>query len=428
MGRKDQSAGANIFHLFKQKGSRFYSMRLMHHGKRRRFSTGKPSIKAAKAKAKVIMADIQSRGFDEAVRIHSKRRDEVPANPTISEFSDLYRSVSSGFDRPPSRPTRERYIRSLERVAELAKVNRITELDESKVELFKRKYMEGARKKDRNEESLRTTLNGILRNAAALFSTQALQSYRREGIQLTNPFVGMQMKGIRLKSYSPLPRELVDSIWKKAAKLRDGDKKAKPPEDGLRPRDTIDFRQPHRDAYALLLLELGLGLRRNEADKAEWAWFFDDTNGRRFIEVRETLYFLPKSKQSRVIPVEQALWSALVEVKSNDRFVVEGLDPLPRDPEKELKSIVYRCDQAHRTLVAWLRKMGVDDPKPCHRLRKEFGSYVSTNFGLFHAQRFLGHSSPNVTSDYYAGLTDLPSISPSKMAKSHDRKRKKRKS
>lgn len=425
--KKDQSAGANVFHLYKQKGSAYYSMRIMIKGKRRRFSTGESSLRAAKAKAKVIMADIQSRGFDKAVRIHSKHRDEVPLDPTVAEFSALYRSFSSSFDRPASRPTRERYIRSLERIAKRASVGRVSQLNEQAVDLFKRRYMQDARDAGRNEESLRTSLNGILRNAAALFSGQALQCYRRAGLQVVNPFSGSQMKGIRLKSYSPLPRDLVDSIWKNAVKLRDGDKKADPPQEGLRPRDTFDFRVPNRDAYTLLLLELGLGLRRNEADKAEWSWFFDDAKGRRFIEVRETAFFLPKSKQSRVVPVEEALWKALQDVKSNERFVVDGPSPIPRIPEKELKSAVYRCDMAHRTLVAWLKKMGVDDPKPCHRLRKEFGSYVSTVFGLYHAQKFLGHSSPNVTAQYYAGLTELPSITPSKMAKTNERSRKKQK-
>jgi integrase len=151
-------------------------------------------------------------------------------------------------------------------------------------------------------------------------------------------------------------------------------------------------------------------MRRNEADKAEWSWFFGDSKGRRFIEIRETPFFVPKSKQSRVIPVDETLWDALLAIKTHERFIVDGPDAIPRTPETEVKSAVYRCDQAHRVLVAWLRKLGVDDPKPCHRLRKEFGSYVSTTFGLFHAQRFLGHSSPTVTSDYYAGLTDLPEI------------------
>ncbi|MEX2578808.1 MAG: tyrosine-type recombinase/integrase [Verrucomicrobiales bacterium] len=410
MSRKDQSAAANVFSLYKQKGSRFYSMRLMHKGKRRRFSTGHTSIKDAKAKAKAIMADIQSRGFEEATRIHSKRRDQIPLNPTIEEFTELYRTVCSEFDRPPSRATRERYIRSLERIAESTGVRRIASLDERKVDEFKRRYLANGRKAKRVDQSIRITLNGILRNAASLFSTQALQSFRRKGLELENPFRGAQIRGIKIKPYSPLPREIVETIWKDSAKLRDGDPDADPPPEEVRPRDAIDFRQPHRDSYALLLLELGLGLRRNEADKARWDWFSKDGAGRRFIEVREDPHFRPKSGESRVIPVDNALWEALVEVKENEEFVVDGHAPEELRPEKDKKSATYRCDQAHRVFVAWLRKMGVDDPKPCHRLRKEFGSFVSTTFGLFYAQRFLGHSSPSVTSAYYAGLTDFPQL------------------
>lgn len=425
MGKKEQSTGANIFKLEKQEGSEFYSMRIMHRGKRRRFSTGTSSIKAAKQKARLIMADIQSRGFDEAVKIHSKRRDQIPTDPIITEFAELYRAVSVGFDSPPSRPTRERYIRSLARIAEASGVRRISQLDGNKIEIFKGRYLSDGRKKGRKDDSIRTSLNGILRNAAALFSIQALQGYRRHGVQFTNPFSGTQIKRVRLKSYSPLPRDLVACIWKKATLLRDGDKDADPPDEALRARDTFDFREPQPDSYMILLLELGLGLRRDEADKCQWDWFFTDHEDRRYLEVRETPYFLPKSKESRVVPVEEALWKAIRDGKTNDEFVVDGNPPTPRDPERDLKSKVYRCDRAHRTLVSWLRKMGITDPKPCHLMRKEFGSYVATSFGLYHAQRLLGHSSPSVTSDYYAGLTELPFITPSQMAISHGKGRKK---
>lgn len=89
MSKKEQSTGANIFKLEKQKGSKYYSMRIMLRGKRRRFSTGKSSVKEAKLKARIIMADIQSRGFDAAIKVHSKRRDEIPAaEPMLLNGSD----------------------------------------------------------------------------------------------------------------------------------------------------------------------------------------------------------------------------------------------------------------------------------------------------------------------------------------------------
>ena len=108
------------------------------------------------------------------------------------------------------------------------------------------------------------------------------------------------------------------------------------------------------------------------------------------------------------------MWDSLAAGKKDKRFIVP---PPKRKIERKpgAKSSVYRCEEAHRVLVFWLRRQGVTDPKPCHALRKEFGSYVATCFSLFHAQKLLGHSTPAVTSAYYASLTDLPELQPSRM-------------
>jgi integrase len=109
--------------------------------------------------------------------------------------------------------------------------------------------------------------------------------------------------------------------------------------------------------------------------------------------------------------VEPLLYEAIQATRTHaGAWVVPGPAPKRYQPGKEPKNIVYRCDPAHRTLAMWLRQRGIADDKPCHLLRKEFGSYVATSFGLFHAQKFLGHSSPDVTSSYYAGLTELPEL------------------
>lgn len=378
------------------------------------------------------MADLKSQGFDEAVKLHSKRRDTVPDNPTIEEFADLYRVVIATADTPPSRVTSERYIRCLERVCEAANVKRIQNLNPSAVERFKDHYMKTALPEDatgsatkskvkkppkkRNVSSVRTTLNAILRNAASLFSKSLLAAYELRELPLENSFAGSKLKRVPIKAHTPFPRELNERIWKSASLLRDGDPEATAPtrEGGRRSVNSIDFREPHPDVYTILLLELGLGLRRNEADKAEWSWVIEMTDGRRFLQVRETDVFIPKSKQSRVIPIDPVVWDSLLAVKNDDRFIVSAPKPKSKRSASN-KSAVYRNEEAHRVLVHWLKKMGVDDPKPCHALRKEFGSYVATNFSLFHAQKLLGHSTPSVTSDYYASLTDLPNLQPSSM-------------
>jgi integrase len=172
-----------------------------------------------------------------------------------------------------------------------------------------------------------------------------------------------------------------------------------------------DWRNPHPEAYLILLLELGAGLRRHEIDKAQKDWFFTDADGRVFLEVKATPFFTPKSRERRVIPVARILYDTVRPFFRDDSpFVVPGREPKIYEPGKQPKNLVYRCDIHHRTLAAWLRLQGVNDGKPCHVLRKQFGSYVATAFGLYHAQKFLGHSSPKVTSDYYAGLVELPEI------------------
>ncbi len=377
------------------------------------------------------MADIKSRGFDAAVQFHGKRRDQIPSDPTIAEFCEIYRSCVLLSDTPPSSITSELYMRSLKRICETASVKRIRNLDHLSIEKFKEIYLReacpavrtpttsaprGAKNTPRDPSSVRTTLNGILRNAGAMFSKALIQSYAAKGLVLVNPIAGTKVKKVGIKAHSPFPKEVIDRIWSSSPSLRFGDPSASTPDPNATRHSTsaIDFRAPHPDAFIILLLEIGLGLRRNEADKAEWAWVIEMPDGRRYLEVRTSEGFTPKSKQSRVIPIDPLIWDTLAEMRSDTKYMV----PAPTTKAKRAgarRSTVYRCEEAHRILVAWLRKAGITDRKPCHALRKEFGSYIATRFSLFHAQKLLGHSNPAVTSAYYASLTDLPDISPSKM-------------
>ncbi len=109
--RKSQSSRANQFCFFRQPRSRYYSVRLTVDGQRRRFSTGETSLKAAQSKAAAIMADIKSQGFEAAIKLHSKRRDEIPDDPTIDDFAKLYRLVITTADSPPSKVSSERYAK-----------------------------------------------------------------------------------------------------------------------------------------------------------------------------------------------------------------------------------------------------------------------------------------------------------------------------
>lgn len=410
--RKVQSAGRNEFRLITQPRSPYLNVRVMVDGKRRLFSTGETSKKAAMAKARAILADIRSRGFDEAIKLHAKKKSEtLGSDPTVKELGEAYQGNLRFFDKAPSPESARYYASMLTRVAKLAGATRLSEMTPDAIQKAKLKYLKSCEQKGRDRDSAVTTLAAMIRNAAGVFSRQSLEIFRQQGLEITNPFSGVKVRGVKVKAYSPMARELVSSIWSKAHLLRDGDPEAGPPSDD--DRSGTDFRQPQPAVYAVLILELGLGLRRNEADKARWDWIFQAADGRRYLEVRETADFKPKSRQSRIIPMADEVWDALKPMKEDDSvFIVPG--PLIAKPAK-VAHRSYRCLGAHEALVFWLRKLGVTDPKPCHALRKEFGSYVATCFSLFHAQKLLGHSTPVVTAAYYASLIDLPELQPTRM-------------
>ncbi len=399
-----------------------WQVRLFHSAREDWFNLGTPNKAAAAAKAREIYLFLQHSGWD-ATLAKYKPKVAPKSTLTIDDFEEVYRSAIKRVEYPPAPMTAERYLKDFKILCRAVNVRKIAELTPEKVREFTGKYREQAHGQSRDVESAKISCNAILRNAGALFSKQMVAEYSSLGLTVANPFLGQKLRRVKIRAYAPLNRELLKTICVNAAKLRDGDPDAQPPTkteaqagDSRTRWTDPDFRKPHPEAYTLFLLEFGLGLRRNEADKAQRDWLAVDTaSGQAFLTVKQTPFFTPKSREARVIPISQALFSALDEMISlhNSEFIVDGREPKNDYAEgKAPKNIVYRCDTHHRTLSLWLRKQGVADAKPCHLLRKEFGSYVATKFSLFHAQKVLGHSSPKVTSDYYASLTDMPALDP----------------
>jgi len=94
--------------------------------------------------------------------------------------------------------------------------------------------------------------------------------------------------------------------------------------------------------------------------------------------------FQTKSRKSRTIPLGKAFLAAACEC------ITEG---------------------DVTTLNKWLKdKVGWTTQKGAHELRKLYGAQVATGYGLYVAQRLLGHSDPSVTSDYYADLCEVPRV------------------
>ncbi len=242
--------------LFKQPKSPFFNLRVMVKGKRRQFSTGEATKAKATDKARVILADLKSRGLVEAVALHSRRVDETPTDPTIEEFAALYEKVIACADYPPSRETQQRYIKGLKFLAKALRVSRVRALTPEKIRQFITSYQTTRFAEGGNAESVKVSLNSILRNCAALYSKTALTGYADHGLALTNPFTGLKLRRVAIKGFSPLKPELLQNIWKNVAILRDGNPQAPAPGPRGCRWGEPDWRKPRPEGYLLLLFGL----------------------------------------------------------------------------------------------------------------------------------------------------------------------------
>lgn len=149
--------------------------------------------------------------------------------------------------------------------------------------------------------------------------------------------------------------------------------------------------------WRIFLLALCCGLRKKEIDSLTWRQV-DFRTG--VIRIIETAYFQPKAQDSvGEVDMDPEVAAVLLAGKSDDvdAFVIES--PLaPKGPGKQAR---YRAAPHFETLNAWLREKGVTARKPLHELRKEAGSLVAMHKGLFAAQSFLRHASPQTTAAFY---------------------------
>jgi hypothetical protein len=85
-----------------------------------------------------------------------------------------------------------------------------------------------------------------------------------------------------------------------------------------------------------------------------------------------------------------------MKARSRSKFVISGDEgAMPGTWAK------YRCNPTLERLTEWLRVHGVSGKKPLHTLRKEFGSRICDQYGIYAASRALRHADIAITSQHY---------------------------
>jgi integrase len=158
---------------------------------------------------------------------------------------------------------------------------------------------------------------------------------------------------------------------------------------------------PRPELFKIVLLALGAGLRRDEIDKLQWQQIKWDKN---LIRVETTEHGGTKSSDSEAdVDVDSGLLEILKSYmpklgRACSPFVIES--PVKPRPQS-VKNHHYRCNRLFRELVEWLRSKGISARNALHSLRKEFGSQICAQAGIYAASVALRHSTITITRDYY---------------------------
>lgn len=253
------------------------------------------------------------------------------------------------------------------------KLSRITP---ERVHRWKRRRIDSCKGDPLKVRRAKITVNTIIRNAKALFSSKIL---RNLPFDLPQPlwFEGVDFEKAGKTRY--MSRIDIDDLVKKARKeLQTGS-------------------HEQQQQYKIFILALGAGLRRDEIDKLKWA-DVDFKNHRLFVLPSED-GALKSADSEADVDIHESLSNELKQFHESafGRYVIESRNA----PNPLAKQSYYRCKTHFKKLAEWLRENGVQSHRPIHELRKEFGSLICASGGIFAASRQLRHSDIRITRDYY---------------------------
>lgn len=370
-----------------------FAVKIQHRGERETFALKASNREAAAREAKDIYNFVLANGMAAAVRQFKPEMAARVESPTIAEFLAEIKT-KAGF-RPK---TFKSYTFALRKIAsdvfkidggkekfdyrsggnaEWLKRVEATKLDAltpDKVQSWKVAFLAKAGSNPVELARAKRNVNSIIRQAKSLFSRKATRFLTDLNLETPGPFDGI--------------------AFEKAGSMRY--------------KSTIDYRtlvvaarnelaEAHPEQYKILLLALGAGLRKGEIDTLTWRQI-DWQNATIWIGATE--HFTPKTEDSQgTVDVDSDLLDELRRhmPQSQGEFVINSrLRPRP-----DAACQYYRCDAQFVALNGWLRSKGITAQKPLHELRKEFGSLVCEQAGIFAASTQLRHGDIRVTASFY---------------------------
>lgn len=379
-----------------EKFGKFYCAKIAHAGSRQTFNLRTADKAAAARKAKKIFLSLVSSGWEETIAEYKPKKKEQQASPTgeIKTVGDLI-AASSKVLAVGARTSAD-YGRKFRQVA--GEIHGITVQDVGSREEWRRRVdsvplasITPARvlawKKDYLDKSAgdavalrkaKNSVNTILRNAKGLLSRKVIPF-----LALPEGFIS-PFEGVPFEPRQSMKYRSAINLGELVRAARNGDKEK-------------DLEPLPKEHFKVFVLAAMAGLRRNEIDKLEWSSFLWDEG---IIRLETTASFEAKSEESNAdVAIDREVSEFFEDAQRNSgsQFVIES----PNAPKVGANHSHYRCAKLFKELVGWLHRAGVDNQKPIHVLRKEFGSLVCDKFGIYAASTALRHGDIHITSQHY---------------------------
>jgi hypothetical protein len=346
----------------------------------------------AAQRAADIYISLRANGWEQTLQKFRKTKAEKQVDVTVGEFLQAVRKNCRMEDR-----TRTGYETCLRRIVsdvfkiqgdrydyraggrdawiQKVEARKLAELTPEKVKQWQIKFLNDADPDPISQRRAKVSCNTALRQAKSLFSAKVLAALETI-VELP----------------TPLPFSKVEYSERQSLKYQGGlDIEA------LVGCAESELAESSPEQFKIFLLGCMAGLRRREIDLLEWSSFHWDAQE---IEIKATRYFQAKSEDSYgKVQVEPELIEAFrgYRARSSGDFVIES-----DRPAKLASWNRYRCQPHFKALIAWLRAKGIEDDKPIHTLRKEFGSAINAHGNIHAASAALRHADIGITAQFYA--------------------------
>ena len=380
-----------------------YSMKVQFRGRRMAFTLGSANKEAAARRAASIYGDLLRLGIEATIAKHrAQKKTSTPGMATVGQWIEAARELSGS-----NAATFAQYAASLRLIAgQILSVKKTQKrfgpgkggaqayregidgasleiLSEQAVQRWRLAYVAQA-KNPAQERSRMTSANSTIRQARSLFADKVVRFLPDVGLPSPRPFAGVEFFPRQSAKY--FSRIDAQALLRKAQS---------------------ELAESDPAAFLAMLLALAGGLRRGEIDSLAWPQIDFE---RALIRVEPTESASLKTADSRgEVPIDSSVVAILrgFRAKARAQFVIEaeGGQYGPRVWGRH-----YRADAVFTRLNYWLRKQGVTARKPLHELRKELGSLITAEHGIYAASRVLRHSNVATTAAHYTDLKTRPTI------------------